>query len=157
MLELQSVSLLDLGMKTFESSLFLEHQSSQRLAATKLFETVFERIQTIVQHVCTHVANLAAVVDSTANPSDAAAKLFHADEKLKSMVAIKADEVRKRRATSTSYQFCSHPLPSHELPFLFTPPSPRTSCHLFTSPSLLLFPHTVSPHPGRAQAHPEAR
>ena len=105
MLDLQNVSLLDLGMKTFESSLFLEHQSLKRQEATKMFEAVFERIQLIVQHVCENVANLANSADADDNPLDGAtASLFVGVEKNKSMVAIKAEQANRKQILKRAAQ-----------------------------------------------------
>ncbi|GMH64114.1 hypothetical protein TrST_g1151 [Triparma strigata] len=103
MLDLQSVSLLDLGMKTFESNLFLGHQSVKRNDASKQFEEVCDKIQKIVQRVTENVANLASSVDKD-DGNDGAANLFAAVEKNKSMVALKAEMADRRRILKRAEQ-----------------------------------------------------
>jgi len=103
LLEIGSVGLLDLGMKTFESHLFIEHQEKKRAEASKQFESVFERIQTIVQSVCENVANLAHSNDAhDGNVLDPS--MFAAAEKNKSMVAIKAEQAKRRQMLQRAEQ-----------------------------------------------------
>jgi len=104
MIELQGVSLLDLeprqGKKNFAKDDFLESQILKRGEATKQFESVFERIQSIVQHVCENVANLADVHDDGEDGEG----MWQQVERNKSMVAIKAEQANRKRILKRASQ-----------------------------------------------------
>jgi hypothetical protein len=104
MIELQSVSLLDLegrqGKKTFTKDDFLDCQVAKRGEATKHFESVFERVQSIVQHVCENVANLGEVQEDGEDGEG----MWKQVEKNKSMVAIKAEQANRKRILKRASQ-----------------------------------------------------
>jgi dynein heavy chain len=97
MLEMQSVMLLDVGNKTFEVANFVEHQAQKRTDASKRFEIIMEKVQSIVQGVCSDVANLARAKEGGDSPLDLALNSKLVSSSHKSIVAIKQEETERKK------------------------------------------------------------
>ncbi|KAG6597879.1 dynein heavy chain [Phytophthora cinnamomi] len=98
--ELMGVVLLDLrAQKTYESSAFVEYQGTKRAEGSKQFEICIEKLQSIIQRVCSDVKNLT----KTSNPQEdflsdmTLSSMGTSQEKTKSIVAVKAEQQQKRR------------------------------------------------------------
>ncbi|KAE9330777.1 Dynein heavy chain 6, axonemal [Phytophthora fragariae] len=98
--ELMGVVLLDLrAQKTYESSAFVEYQGTKRAEGSKQFEICIEKLQSIIQRVCSDVKNLT----KTSNPQEdflsdmTLSSMGTSQEKTKSIVAVKAEQQQRRR------------------------------------------------------------
>ena len=97
MIDAQSVVLLDLkAQKTYECSAFVDYQATKRSEAAKQLDTCLEKLQMIVQRVCTNVSNLARNNDAYEDALQSQG-LSARPDKNKSIVAAKMEQIEKRR------------------------------------------------------------
>eukprot|EP00644_Phytophthora_capsici_P003893 jgi/Phyca11/15732/fgenesh1_pg.PHYCAscaffold_15_\ len=98
--ELMGVVLLDVrAQKTYESSAFVEYQGTKRAEGSKQFELCIEKLQGIIQRVCSDVKNLTKASTSHDDfMSDMSlSAMGTSQEKTKSIVAVKAEQQQRKR------------------------------------------------------------
>ncbi|KAL8017811.1 putative bromodomain, AAA+ ATPase domain, dynein heavy chain region D6 P-loop [Plasmopara halstedii] len=98
--ELMSVVLLDVrAQKTYESGAFVEYQGTIRAEGLKQFEVCIEKLQSIIQRVCSDVKKLTEPTPSEDNVmSEFSFKGMGVNQdKTKSIVAAKAEQQQRRK------------------------------------------------------------
>ncbi|DBA02677.1 TPA: hypothetical protein N0F65_010502 [Lagenidium giganteum] len=102
-MEVLSVVLLDLrAQKTYESGAFVEYQATKRAEGSKQFEICIEKLQAIIQKVCSDVKNLTKTSDAQDDflgdgYGASSAGYGPGQEKTKSIVAVKSEQQQRKK------------------------------------------------------------